>query len=112
MQVAPSRRLYLERAVKIGTKNVKKGLQPSLRYIFRAKKTIQDSAMKPAAPPVLRDTRLLDQVLKRVYYRHYSLRTEQAYVQWVHMLVKLYDLRHPRDMGQLKIEGFLTIVAE
>lgn len=31
--------------------------------------------MKPAAPPVLRATRLLDQVSERIRYKHYSLRT-------------------------------------
>lgn len=35
--------------------------------------------MKPAAPPVLRAARLLDQVRERIRYKHYSLRTEQAY---------------------------------
>ena len=36
--------------------------------------------MKPAAFPALRATRLLDQVRERIRYKHYSLRTEQAYV--------------------------------
>jgi hypothetical protein len=36
--------------------------------------------MKPASPPVLRATRLLVQVRERIRYKHYSLRTEQAYV--------------------------------
>ena len=49
--------------------------------------TVLNSAMKPAAPPVLRATRLLDQVRERIRYKHYSLRTEQAYVQWVRMFV-------------------------
>lgn len=42
---------------------------------------------------------------------NYSLRTEQAYVQWVRMFVKWHGLRHPRDMGQLEIEGFLAMLA-
>ena len=67
--------------------------------------------MKPASPPVLRATRLLDQVRERIRYKHYSLRTEQAYVQWVRMFVKWHGLRHPRDMGQLEIEGFLAMLA-
>ncbi|OYD49015.1 integrase [Acidovorax kalamii] len=61
-------------------------------------------------PPVFRATRLLDQVRERIRYKHYSLRTEQAYVQWVRMFVKLHGLRHPRDMGQLEIEGFLAML--
>jgi len=37
--------------------------------------------MKLAAPPVLLATRFLDQVRERIRYKHYSVRTEQAYVQ-------------------------------
>ncbi len=73
--------------------------------------TALNSAMKPASPPVLRATRLLDQVRERIRYKHYSLRTEQAYVQWVRIFVKWHGLRHPRDMGQLEIEGFLAMLA-
>lgn len=44
------------------------------------KNTVLNSAMKPAASsPVLRATRLLDQVRERIRYKHYSRRTEQAY---------------------------------
>ncbi|WP_074924443.1 phage integrase N-terminal SAM-like domain-containing protein [Delftia lacustris] len=28
-------------------------------------------------------------------YKHYSLRTEQDYVQWVRLFLKWHDLRHP-----------------
>jgi site-specific recombinase XerD len=73
--------------------------------------TVLNLAMKPAAPPVLRATRLLDQIRERIRYKHYSLRTEQAYVQWVRMFVKWHGLRHPRDMGQQEIEGFLAMLA-
>ena len=67
--------------------------------------------MKPAAPPVLHATRLLDQIRERIRYKHYSLRTEQAYVQWVRMFVKWHGLRHPRDMGRDEIEAFLAMLA-
>lgn len=67
--------------------------------------------MKPAAPPVLRAARLLDQVRERIRYKHYSLRTEQTYVQWVRMFVKWHGLRHPRDMGREEIECFLAMLA-
>ena len=67
--------------------------------------------MKPAAFPALRATRLLDQVHERIRYKHYSLRTEQAYVQWVKVFVKWSGLRHPRDMGGPEIEAFLTMLA-
>ncbi|WP_152034608.1 phage integrase N-terminal SAM-like domain-containing protein [Paracidovorax avenae] len=55
---------------------------------------------------------MLVQVRERIRYKHYSLRTEQAYVQRVRMFVKWRGLRHPRYMGKLEIEGFLAIMAE
>ena len=67
--------------------------------------------MKPAAPPVLRATRLLDQVRERIRYKHYSLRTEQAFVHCVRTYVKWHGVRHPRDMEQQEIEGFLAMLA-
>lgn len=67
--------------------------------------------MKPAAPSVLRVARLLDQVRERIRYKHYSLRTEQAYLQWVPMFVKLHGLQHPRDIGREEIESFLAVLA-
>ena len=66
--------------------------------------------MKPAAFPALRATRLLDQVRERIRYKHSSVRTEQAYVQWVKVFVKWSGLRHPRDMGGPEIEAFLTML--
>ena len=75
------------------------------------KTTVLNLAMKPAAPPVLHATRLLDQIRERIRYKHYSLRTEQAYVQWVRMFVKWHGLRHPRDMGRDEIEAFLAMLA-
>ena len=87
-------------------------MQPSLMARFLYGNTALNSAMKPAASPVLRATRLLDQVRERIRYKHYSLRTEPAYVQWERMFVKWHDLRHPRDMRQLEVEGFLAIMDE
>lgn len=37
--------------------------------------------MKPAASPVLRVARLLNQIHERICNKHYNLRTEHAYVQ-------------------------------
>lgn len=67
--------------------------------------------MKAAALPELRATRLLDQVRERIRYKHYSLRTEQAYVYWVRLFIRWHQLRHPRDMGRTQIEAFLAMLA-
>ncbi|THF60792.1 integron integrase [Pseudothauera nasutitermitis] len=55
--------------------------------------------------------RLLDQLRERIRYKHYSLRTEQAYVHWVRTFIRHYGLRHPRDMGAAEVEGFLAWLA-
>jgi integron integrase len=55
--------------------------------------------------------RLLDQVRDRVRVKHYSIRTEQAYVEWVRRFVVFSGLRHPREMGREEVEAFLTHLA-
>lgn len=66
--------------------------------------------MKPRNPP-LQSSRLLDQLRERIRYKHYSLRTEQAYVYWVRFFVRSQGLRHPRDMGAPEVEAFLSMLA-
>ena len=56
--------------------------------------------------------RLLDQLREQIRYRHYSLRTEEAYVHWVRAFVRFHGAaRHPREMGREEIEAFLTWLA-
>ena len=56
-------------------------------------------------------TRLLDQVRAACRARHYSLRTERAYVGWVRRYVLANGKRHPRGLGQAELEAFLTALA-
>ena len=67
--------------------------------------------MRPGTPPPLRATRLLDQVRERVRYHHYSLSTERIYVLWIRTYIRFHRLRHPRNMGQPEVEGFLSYLA-
>jgi integron integrase len=55
--------------------------------------------------------RLLDVVRDAIRTRHYSLRTERAYVQWIHRFVLFHDRRHPRDLGPEHVEAFLSSLA-
>lgn len=55
--------------------------------------------------------RLLDQVRARLRVKHYSLRTEQAYVGWIRRFILANGKRHPRDMGGAEVEAFLTGLA-
>ncbi|RXZ43905.1 integron integrase [Crenobacter cavernae] len=61
----------------------------------------------PSAQP----PRLLDQVRARLRVKHYSLRTEEAYVHWIKRFIHFHDKRHPIDMGGPEVERFLTHLA-
>jgi integron integrase len=64
--------------------------------------------------PVVPDTappRLLDQLRQQIRYRHYSLRTEDAYVHWVSTFIRFHRMRHPLQMSRPEIEAFLTWLA-
>ena len=60
----------------------------------------------PPRPP-----RLLDQVRDALRLRHYSLRTEHAYLGWIKRFIFFHDKRHPREMGAAEVEAFLTWLA-
>jgi len=55
--------------------------------------------------------RLLDQVRSALRVRHYSLRTEEAYLQWIKRYILFHGKRHPREMGELEITAYLTYLA-
>lgn len=55
--------------------------------------------------------RLLDQVRDEIRVRHYSLRTEQAYLQWIKRYILFHNKQHPRDLGADHIQSFLTYLA-
>ena len=38
--------------------------------------------------------------------KHYSLRTERSYCDWVKRLIRFHRLRHPRDMGEEEVGAF------
>ena len=55
--------------------------------------------------------KLLDQVRDAIRVRHYSYRTEEAYVQWVRRFILFHNKQHPKDMGAAEVEAFLTHLA-
>ncbi len=62
----------------------------------------------PVAP---QPPKLLDQVRDRLRLKHYSIRTETQYVQWIRRFILFHDKRHPKDMGVAELEAFLTHLA-
>lgn len=66
-----------------------------------------------SAPPLARTQppKLIDQLRERLRTLHYSLRTEDVYVDWVRRFILFNGRRHPRDMGAPEVEAFLTHLA-
>ena len=60
-----------------------------------------------ATPP----PRLLEQVRDAIRLRHYSLRTEQAYLDWIKRFLLFHHERHPKDMGTAEVRQFLSHLA-
>jgi hypothetical protein len=65
----------------------------------------------PNNSEIKKDKKLLDLVRDAVQVRHYSIRTERAYVNWVKQFVIFHNMAHPTNMGKAEIEKFLTWLA-
>ena len=55
--------------------------------------------------------RLLDRVRAAIRVRHYSLRTEDAYIQWIKRFIFYHNKRHPEEMAEQEITSFLSYLA-
>ncbi|MGH7634910.1 MAG: integron integrase, partial [Gemmatimonadaceae bacterium] len=55
--------------------------------------------------------RLLEIVRRRLRERRYSPRTEEAYVHWIKRYIVFNDRRHPRDLAEEEVRGFLSSLA-
>ncbi len=55
--------------------------------------------------------RLMDQVSEVMRYYHYGRRTEEAYSYWIKDFILFHHKRHPKDMGKLEVESYLSHLA-
>ena len=55
--------------------------------------------------------KLLDVVRAKLRLKHYAIRTEEAYVDWIRRFIIFHKKRHPKEMGIPEIEAFLTHLA-
>ena len=63
------------------------------------------SPLPPSKP------KLLDQVRQTIRRKHYSIRTEEAYVDWITRYIFFHKKRHPAEMSEREIEQFLNHLA-
>ncbi len=68
--------------------------------------SLTTASAQPAPKP-----KLLDRLREAIRVRHYSIRTEEAYVQWVRRFIFFHNKRHPDEMGRAEVEAFLTHLA-
>ncbi len=55
--------------------------------------------------------KLLDRVRAAIRVRHFSRRTEEAYLGWIRRFIRFHGLRHPADLGAAEVGAFLTHLA-
>jgi integron integrase len=65
----------------------------------------------PTTAAVASSPKLLDRVRWQLRVKHYSIRTEQAYVDWIRRYILFHRKRHPNEMGEREISVFLTHLA-
>lgn len=56
--------------------------------------------------------KLLPSVRAAIHLRHYSRRTEEAYVAWILRFIRYHGMRHPSALGVAEVERFLSMLAE
>lgn len=61
--------------------------------------------------PIRDKPKLFQQMRDVLRHRHYSIRTEQCYVDWVRRFILFHNKRHPREMGEAQVTAFLTSLA-
>ena len=66
----------------------------------------RESEPRPSRPP-----RLFDCVREASRVRHYSRRTERAYLAWIRRFIFFHGKRHPAEMGAREITKFLSALA-
>ena len=74
----------------------------ALAFVLRVAEADPTGSPKP---------RLLDRVRAAIRARHYSRRTEKAYVAWIRRYIFFHDKRHPADMGAPEVTRFLSSLA-
>ncbi|GAH66709.1 unnamed protein product, partial [marine sediment metagenome] len=55
--------------------------------------------------------KLLDQMRNGMRIKHYSLKTEKSYIQWVRPYIYFHNKQHPDKMSALDVQKFLNYLA-
>ena len=91
-------------------------LKASSRRLFRLQLSTVICSMGDMPPDHTPATghhkpKLLDEVRNAIRRKHFSIRTEQAYTDWIRRFILFHNKRHPREMGEAEVTQFLTHLA-
>jgi integron integrase len=87
-------------------------IMPSAKiYRLDRKRPLTVSAPPADAPVSTHKPKLLDQVREAIRSRHYSNKTEKAYIHWIRRFIFFHDKRHPQEMAEPEIGRFLSSLA-
>jgi site-specific recombinase XerD len=75
------------------------------RQIVKRKRVNENRELEPGKP------RLFDQVRDKIRAKHYSIRTEETYLQWIKRYIFFHNKRHPVEMGAKEISQYLSHLA-
>ena len=57
-------------------------------------------------------SQFMDALRDKIRVKQYSFKTEKAYLDWAERYIRFHQLRHPKEMGKVEIEHFLTHLAK
>ena len=83
----------------------------SVRYVVTADGSPASPGLRETSSAASPKPKLLDRVRHAVRARHYSRRTEKAYVHWIKRYIFFHGKRHPAEMGAAEVTAFLTALA-
>ena len=69
------------------------------------------SSVPPQPSHGVRPPKLIDQIRAVIRAKHYSRRTEEAYIHWARQFILFHDKRHPPEMGEIEVASFLEHLA-
>ncbi len=79
--------------------------------MFSNGRRVEERRPRAAICKMSEQPRLLDRVREKIRVKHYSIRTETAYVGWIKRFILFHDKKHPEMLGAKEVEAFLSDLA-
>jgi integron integrase len=87
------------------------GYRTNVRHHFQIDSLLTTMASSSQRGIAMTPPRLMEQVRAEIRARHYSRRTEEAYIHWIRRFIVFHGRRHPRELGAPEVSAFLMWLA-